>query len=619
MSTAISTFESIVDFLESMLSDISSGKTQLPDFQRGWVWDDNNIKSLLASISLSFPVGTVMFLETGNDAVKFKPRLVEGVSLTNGKEPNNLILDGQQRLTSLYQALASGTVVETHDTRKKKIKRWYYIDMVKALDPNVDREDAIVSLPESKQIKNFRGKITSDYSTPQLEYESLLFPLQNVFNPSSWRNSFHKHWEYQADKIQLLDEFESEIIERFKKYQLPIIRLLKPTPKEAVCLVFEKVNTGGVSLTVFELLTANFAADNFDLREDWSKRDKALRHNKTNKALAKLQSDDFLQAISLLVTYTKRQRALDSGTLQDKAPGVSCKRKDILNLTHIDYQEWADKVTKGFEKVASLMWTQKIFNARDVPYRTQLVPLATVYALLGDDAEKDHVRSKLVQWYWCGVFGELYGSAVESRFARDLVEIVDWINGGNEPSTVRDANFIPNRLYTLKTRNSAAYKGLSALLLRDGGHDFITGEPIDVNMYAEARVDIHHIFPKDWCIKHDIEVNRRDCIVNKTPLTYRTNRRIGKNAPSIYLSRVENDGMSSERMDEILQSHVINSDAIRNDEFETYFETRKQALLQRIELAMGKAVITDVADDYDSPDQFELEEELPDWLESELV
>src|SRR5262249_20133334 len=124
---------------------------------------------------------------------------------------------------------------------------------------------------------------------------------------------------------------------------------------------------------------------------------------------------------------------------------------------------------------------QRIYDAPDLPYRTQLVPLAAILAVLGDRANNDGIRSNLAQWYWCGVFGELYGGAIETRFARDLPEALSWVDGGPTPSTIQDANFVPDRLLTLRTRNSAAYKGLAALLLRDGGLDFRSGTPIDVN------------------------------------------------------------------------------------------------------------------------------------------
>lgn len=149
-----------------------------------------------------------------------------------------------------------------------------------------------------------------------------------------------------------------------------------------------------------------------------------------------------------------------------------------------------------------MLYGQKIFAARDLPYRTQLTPLAAILAILGDRADNDGVRAKLARWYWCGVFGELYGGAIETRFAKDLPEVLNWIDGEPHPATITDANFARERLFTLQTRNSAAYKGLYALLLQHGGLDFRTGDPIDVQMYFDDKIDIHHIFPQDWCIQH---------------------------------------------------------------------------------------------------------------------
>ncbi len=179
---SITTFDSTKESLLDLLQSIRSGKTQLPDFQRGWVWDDAHVRSLLASISLSFPIGAVMMLQTGNPDVRLKPRLVEGVRLSSPPEPERLILDGQQRLTSLFQALLSGQPVETRDARGKPIKRWYYIDIAKALHPSEDREEAIIGLPEDRQVRNFRNEVIADYSTTEQECAAGLLPLPLVFD-----------------------------------------------------------------------------------------------------------------------------------------------------------------------------------------------------------------------------------------------------------------------------------------------------------------------------------------------------------------------------------------------------------------------------------------------------
>jgi hypothetical protein len=586
----LTTFDSTKESLLDLLNSIAQGKTQLPDFQRGWVWDDEHIRSLLASISLSYPIGAVMMLQEGGET-RFKPRPVEGAQTSVAVVPERLILDGQQRLTSLFQSLKSDKVVETRDTRGKNIRRWYYLDINTALSEGSDREDAIIGIPENRRVENFRGELLVDCSSLEKECDAELVPLPIVFDVqrlNTWMMSYlNRKPDQISERLARWNELNLRVFSRFQQYQVPLIALRKETPKEAVCQVFEKVNTGGVSLTVFELLTATFAAEGFHLREDWDRRRFLLDKSPILKGI---ENTDFLQAVCLLASKERRAKALQAATPPQAAPGITCKRKDILRLTLADYQRWADRVQAGYVLAAKLMFSQKIFATRDLPYRTQLTPLAAILTELGDRAEHDGVRQKLLGWYWCGVFGELYGGAIETRFAKDLPEVLKWIEGGREPSTITDATFAQGRLLTLRTRNSAAYKGLSALLLRDGGEDFRSGQPIDVARFFDESVDIHHVFPQLWCKNEGIEPQRCDSIVNKTPLSAKTNRSIGGRAPSKYLATVEKQaGIKAERMDEILGSHLIDSKALRADDFDHFFHSRSQALLQRIQLATGRS------------------------------
>jgi len=606
--------------LQELLARADNGKLQLPDFQRGWVWDDDRIRSLLASVSVSFPIGAVMLLQTGGENIRFKPRPLAGTPLSlSDVAPETLILDGQQRLTSLYEALMSTDVVETTDAKRKPIRRWYYLDMKKAVEAEADREDAVLSVPEDKQVKAFGGEIALDVTTPDREYAIDLFPVNRIFSSAEWRQAYSEHWNFDRDKMRLFNEFESDVIKRFEQYQVPVIEMKKETPKEAVCLVFERVNTGGVALTVFELLTASFAADNFQLRDDWNAREQRLKSG--HPVLRNLQSDDFLQAISLLVTQTRRRDAMAAGSAADKAPGISCKRKDILKLEVTDWQAWADRVEAGFVRAARFLYGQKIFKARDLPYRTQLVPLAAIFVDLGKDGETEGARQRIARWYWCGVLGELYGGAIESRFARDLPEVVTMVRGeAVEPITIQESSFQANRLLTLRTRNSSAYKGIYALLMRDGGRDLRTGEPIEALTFFDDKIDIHHIFPEKWCKSVGIEPGSYNSVINKTALSARTNRQIGGRAPSRYLPAIEKTaGIGPVRMDEILGSHCIGPETLRADRFWEFYAARADALLQRIEAATGKTITRQpeffrpgvVTEAYDEgPEEWDAEEPL---------
>ena len=208
----MSTFDSTKTSLRDLLKNISSGKIQLPDFQRGWVWDDDHIKSLLVSIARSFPVGAIMLLEAGGDA-KFKARPIEGVELTNTTKPEKLILDGQQRLTSLTQVLMSKEPVKTYDHRKKILNQYYYIDIGKALLGEENYEDAIISISSDRILyTNFGKDIKLDLSTEEKEFENFYFPCNQILNDDEWLEGLNN---YDPSKLGQFLKFRKQVIKKF--------------------------------------------------------------------------------------------------------------------------------------------------------------------------------------------------------------------------------------------------------------------------------------------------------------------------------------------------------------------------------------------------------------------
>lgn len=567
--------------ITDLMKAIDEGRAQLPDFQRGWVWDDGRIKALIASITSNFPVGAAMFLEYGNANIRFKYRTIEGSPAQNAV-PSELILDGQQRLTSIYSSLFSNKPVHTRTDKGKDILRYYYIDIEKALDPSVDRVDAIISVPETKIVtSNFGRTVELDLSTQDKEFEQKMFPLNIILDYAriqNWQNNYYAYNNYDAIVIQEFTRFNSLLVIPTMQYKMPVISLGEETPKEAVCQVFENVNTGGVSLTVFELVTAIFAMDDFELRKDWEERQAA---NFTGDLLSIINATDFLTACTLLSTYKK------GGT-------VSCKKKDVLNLSLNEYKKYADRLTAGFVEAEKILQEERIFVRRNLPYSTQLIPLAVLCTLLadGNKIKITTIKDKIKQWYWCGVFGELYGSANETRYVNDVVGVMDWIVDGTKvPKTVQEAYFNPNRLLTLQSRQSAAYKGIMALILKNHCKDFISGRDMDFTVYKAENIDIHHVFPRDYCEKQNYPKAKWNSIVNKTPLTYSTNREIGGIAPSRYLGRIETKGqVTTPVLDSYLESHWLNVACCRNDDFDNFIINRAKMLLDAIESAMGKAV-----------------------------
>jgi len=593
MTALGSTFRTNEPLLSELLQDVDKGALQLPDFQRPWVWEDHRIRALIASLSLSYPIGAIMLMEVGDDT-RFAPRPVEGTDPHKPPStPKKLILDGQQRLTSLYRALKSGRPVKTQTDKGQEIMRWYYMDMARALSEGADHEDrteAVVAVPEDRRIKeNFDRNVRLDLSTRELEFKQSMFPLWLMYDDTAanaWFMGYQQHHNLSPEATKFFFRFMQEIRQPFLQYKVPVIELLQGTRKEAVCQVFENVNTGGVSLTVFELITATFAADDFRLRPDWDarysqgKKDAKLLPLKHFDVLRSVNGEMFLQALALYTTYLRHKNGEGA---------VGAKRKDMLRLTLADYKAHADKIHAGFLEAARLLTREKIFADKNLPYLSQLVPLAAILAVLGTRAESDAVKQKLARWYWCGVFGELYGGATEGRFAHDIQQVPAWVDGGDEPRTVHDANFAPTRLLTLQSRQSAAYKGVMALLMDRGSLDLKTGDPIHVTTHMSEDVDIHHLFPADYCEKQQYPKLLWNSVVNKAPLTAKTNRSIGGRAPSHYLAPIEKD-LGAKRLDDILHSHGVDPAVFRADDFHGFLRLRAGVIIQLIEKATGRSV-----------------------------
>jgi hypothetical protein len=619
---AKTTFDTNPVSLQTLLKTCEDGKLQLPDFQRSWVWEEERIMSLIASVSRGFPMGALMSLKSKIDTgVVFAYRPIEGAPVAPQTKPEQLLLDGQQRMTSLYQSCMRRQVVSTITAKKRLVKRWFYIDIRKALNTEADRDSAIFAMPEDRKLKeNFDKDIVLDLSSPELEYEHLMYPLNQAFNWDTWQEEFGDYWiaKGKSEMREVFKQFKNDVLKNFTEYQVPVIALGADTSHEAVCLVFEKVNTGGKALDAFELLTAMYAAQGHKLRDDWlgdEKSDNAdlklgiqkrlaiygRAAGQAQGVLANVAATDFLQAIALIHTKELRLAAIaDPGKKENDWPAVRATRQSLLDLPLVAYKKHCNAVRAGFERAAKFLRQQQIHRVIDLPYQTQLVPLAAIFAEIGDKAEHTTNNDKIARWYWCGVFGELYGSAVESRFAKDILEVPAWLDGGPEPTTVADGVLRPDRLLTMRSRLSAAYKGLQALLLREGAIDFRSGQAFDQTVFFDEGVDIHHIFPKAWCESQKLPASLYDSVVNKTPLGYRTNRIIGGVAPSIYLEKLEKGKSDSNgqiieppidqaSLANYLHTHCIPLPELYANDFTSFMKTRQKLLMELVSRITGHA------------------------------
>lgn len=564
--------------LSEVLERVHGGRIQLPDFQRNWTWDDARIVSLLATVVLNYPMGVVMTLRTSSDStIRFKARTLEGAPDGLAGREQELLLDGQQRLTSLYRVLRSGSPVTTKDTRSNEVRRWYYIDIDKALEADADIEDAICSVPADRKIYR-NNRVVQDLSTTELECQAGMFPLRIALDDGEKAVWSNRYTGSDENLLRKFGNFTAKVLNPISKYKVHIISLEPDTNKEAVCRVFEKVNTGGVTLNTFELVTATYAADDFELPRHWDGIHDELKT--AAPMMEALLATDFLQAVSLVATLDHRGTPV-------------CKRKDLLDLPLAWYKEWERPVVNALLWAGKFLAGQGIVANEYLPYRTQLVPLAAIRTVLGEEADTPEAQEKLLRWYWCGVFGEQYGGSLDSRFPLDLQAVTAWMRDGAIPASVRGASFNATRLETMSSRNSAAYTGVFAHMVGQGCYDwYFLERPLDGETIAGHSAAIGRVFPLGWCRRNGVD-KAGDSVLNKALYSQRVAKTIGSRAPSLYVQELERDaGVPSAAFDDALATQFIKAEHLRGDAFDEFCAYRRDRLLELI-AATGIPVIRD--------------------------
>ena len=555
-------------------------------------------------------------------------------SIIRSRQSDNAQLGRQ---TSLYQAIYSKDTVTTLNSRGQEVDRLYYIDIPMAISAGADIRNALIGVPADRILrKNFGRDVDIDLSARDKEFERHAFPLNQVFPyPEDWLSDWEDYWRKRGKDVRdWKKDFTLGIVRRIQEYAIPVIRLDQENGREAICLIFEKVNTGGKPLDTFELLTAIYAAEKFYLREDWSgpldkskqgRRERILGSPNRIDVLSGVSSIDFLQACALIHTREVRLAKERDGVEDRLLPQVSCSRETLLALPLEAYKKYADTVESGFREAARFLHELKVISQYDVPYAPLLVGLAAIFAILGQEGRIVSAKGKrkIERWFWSVTLGEVYGSATDTLLARHVPELIRWISDtGPAPDVLGDATFQQERLKSLRSRRSAAYKAIHVLLMGYdlGCRDFITDKTTGVMTFFNDRIDVHHIFPAAWCKKKGIPEKDYNSIVNKTPLSAATNRFISGDAPSRYLERIEKRyGLSSEALDVILRTHLIEPDHLRNDDFEAFFNTRLEALSDIVSKAIGKPVAKEQGANEIERDAEEPEEDDEDAEANDLI
>ena len=548
--------------LKDLLAEVHNRTTALPDFQRDFVWEPGATQELIVSIACNYPAGSILRVRDAKRV--FAAREFEGAPQLNGAKHTFLVLDGQQRLTSLYQAFYG---VGEHR---------YYLNLAKLKD-GMDFEEAIFHVRATT-------KWAKERESFQLQAKELLLPLSVLKGGAGgfgqWGRKVARLLD-EKDRIALedaLDAIEEKWIHAIDDYHFPVVTLSDTTEPDALCTIFETLNRTGVKLSVFELLTARFWPKNINLRALW---EKALAEN---PIIADFEVDPYyvLQGISLA---------------SRKAP--SCKRSDVLNMAGSDITDWWDKVVLGLATGLEILRDDcKVMLPKWLPYQTMLSPLAAVLARAGNPktAEAGANREKLKRWFWCAVLGQAYESSPNTKSAKDVVEIMSWLAGGDLPETVASFRFDPRALRDVTPRQRSIYRGAICLVLGGGARDFHTQAVITSNLMAEQGIDDHHVFPAAYLERSGVsQAHVRNCVLNRTLIDRTTNQMISDRAPSRYLADIRNTpGFPFEA---VLGSHGLpagSGSPLLTDDFEAFLTVRQEYLWHEIQRVTGVTVAADL-------------------------
>ena len=482
---------------DELISDISKGYMQIPKFQRDFVWEKKKSAELIDSILKGYPIGTFILWRTRERLNNVKRLGNQDLSRVPDDDFVKYVLDGQQRLASLF-VIVNGLTVEK-DGRKEDYKN-IYID----LDAQHDSESVVrIDRPVGRHIT---------------VYELLNKGIADL------ANEYNEHLE----KIQA---YQSAL----RGYDFSTI-LINEYPMEKAVEVFNRINTTGKPLTLFEIMVAKTYDDHsFDLREKYD-----LLHEHLSNVTYEIPPSQILQCVSINLTG-------------------ECKRKTILGLPSKDIVEIWDKTTDAIKKaIDHLITSYGIPASRLLPYPALVVPISYFFCKNKKSPTKQQ-DVYLKEYFWRAALTSRFTSSVESKLAADckLMDII--INEQRPPYgkefnvTIKKEDIQSIQFHVGESVNNAILCVMAAICPRS----FKNGARIILNnssLHASSSKNYHHFFPKAFLKRQKTTTNMINLIANITLVEDCVNKEIKDSPPSSYMEKFKSTGHD---LDDIMKTHLI--------------------------------------------------------------
>jgi len=584
--------------VEDLLKNVHDGSYVIPYFQRGFEWQPRMVCELFESILQNYYTGLLLFwdLNPGESQQEiWEP--IWGAKLD--ETPKKAVLDGQQRLASLYYAI--------YNPDKLFPNRYSYYVFFMNLNKilNDDYDESITY----KYYSNYQSwesikKNKNSWADTGIVPISLLFAEDPI-------NSNQKYI-YSKEFVDWLDAFLSKnkdnlpngvttlkianIFNKILQYNFVSYPLSNKRKSSDICNIFARVNAKGMRLSTFDLMNAFLYPKGVKLRKElWENLNYDLL-----KEIDPGMNEYLLKLISLI-----KQNYCSSKYIYNLIPGEKIIRKDesgrkyedILVKDGKEFDELWENSCKSAEKARKIIMNDFAAVKTDFIPNTTIVPVlgAILYEYKGD-TDNINFKNNLKRWYWSAVLSEDYSGSSDSVMAKDFRDWKEWISTGKNIERIDRINmeFINNLNLKNVRKGSAQYKAIICLLALNHAVDFYKEWVVGKGDFSYDNINDHHIFPKK--VKGvDPEKNKtfnetKDFIVNKTLLLDETNIKIKNKKPSQYIKDMIEKHGSENKVKEIFERHLVTEKAyeyMKEDDFDNFIIEREKAIKKHIISILG--------------------------------
>jgi hypothetical protein len=508
--------------IRQVLDQVYGGRIRIPAFQRGFVWDPDKVAYFMDSLYKGYPFGSVLLWRTKQPLKSERDLGPYTIPERDPDYPIDYVLDGQQRLTSIFG------VFQTELAEAGDPEGWLPIYFDYDADPDV-QEPQFVALPSS-----------------EVDHQQH-FPLRTLFDSTAYRSATEP---FSGDALSRIDDMQ----QRFKEAGVPT-QTFETDDQARVAIVFERVNRLGVELDTLQLLTAWTWSEDFDLQE---------RFRELADDLQPFGFADVGEDTDLLL------RCCAAVVAQDASPSA------LVSLKGSDVRSSFQQIRNGIKGAIDFLRTNcSVQSLKNLPYSTLLVPLSTFFATPDNAAISNTQREELLQWFWRSCFSRRYSSGVLRKLKADIDQMTALRATGNStlaafPATVEPSFFLDNAFYS----GTVNTKTFVLLLAQQQPLSFVSGQAISLGSVLRDynRNEFHHCYPQAYLkvVGHDsVDINR---LANFVFMSSADNKILGGVAPSKYHSHIPTNQET-----QILERALCPS-SLFDDDYETFKKERSQSL-----------------------------------------